>query len=121
MRTPIALTVVISAAIVGCGPGPGATPGGSLTPAQHTARLALITDNAKLNDRELAHLCPAAYPADVLDDLKKYGYDRQKITVKRFTSAQLAQALSARCGKPVPLGQPVAKKPASKQPATKTK
>ncbi|MCX6393436.1 MAG: hypothetical protein NTY57_01075 [Solirubrobacterales bacterium] len=121
MRKPLLLTVVLSTAIIGCGPGPGTTPGGSLTPAQHTARLALITDNAKLNDLELAHLCPAAYPADVLNDLKKYGYDRQKITVKRFTSVQLTQALAARCGKPVPLDQPAAKKPAVKQPASKTK
>ncbi|MEI7890283.1 MAG: hypothetical protein WCI34_08225, partial [Actinomycetes bacterium] len=57
----------------------------------------------------------------VVPILKKYGYDRQKVAVQHFTPSQLHQALSARCGKPVPLDQPVAKKPASKQPATKTK
>jgi hypothetical protein len=105
---PLAIT---AAAIAGCGSAPSATPGGEPTAAQRIARIALIRDNPKLNDLELAHLCPALYPADVLKNTKKYSVDKLKIKAK-FSGSQLAQARSAGCGSAVPL-------PATTPPAKK--
>ena len=65
----------------------------------------MIRDNPKLNDLDLAHLCPALYPADALKDQKKYSFNKLKATEK-FTPAQLTQAEAAGCGTPVPLTAP---------------
>ena len=117
MRKAVTLTIVLALAAVGCGGNPGPTSGGQLTPAQHSARLALVQTNYTLNDVELAHLCPALYPSDVLTakGLKHYGYDKQTVSIRQFTPAQIKSAAAARCGAPLPLPQP--KKPAAKQPA----
>ena len=93
---------IAALAVTGCGSSPSATPGGEPSPAQRTARIALIRDNPKLNDLDLAHLCPALYPADVLKDPKKYSLNKLKATAK-FTPAQLTQAAAAGCGTAVPL------------------
>jgi hypothetical protein len=106
------ISIAVTAfAVTACGSSPSPTPGGEPSAAQRTARIALIRDNPKLNDLDLAHLCPALYPADVLKNPKKYSLDKLKATAK-FTPAQLAQATAAGCGSPVPLSAaaPPAKK-----------
>lgn len=122
MRNRFLLTaLLVPAFAAGCGGSTGATPGGKLTEAQKTARLALVQDNSKLNDVELIHLCPMLYPSDLQKaaavdtsgkseqakeakkTLSKYRFDTQKIRVKSFTTAQLSSAKAARCGNPIPL------------------
>jgi len=118
----------LSFALAVCGATAGPTPGGKLDPAQQAARIALVKGNSSLNDVELAHLCPALYPEDIQkaivagtegntaaakaakDTLKKYRFETQKLRIKSFTSAQLAQAKSARCGMPIPFASAPAAK-----------
>ena len=111
----IATTGIISAALLaGCG-NPGPTSGGELTDAQRQARIELVRSNSQLNDLELAHLCPALYPKDILKDPKKYRLETKKVKAK-FSKDQLALAAKARCGKPVPTTDaPAPAKPARKQ------
>jgi len=103
--------LVIVAITAGCGSDPGPANGGEPTPAQKTARIALVKANPALNDLELAHLCPRLYPNDLfakdaktgqLKNLKKYGFEKQTASAK-FTPAQLTAAASAGCGAPIPI------------------
>jgi hypothetical protein len=105
MRTKAILITAASVLLVGCGAEPGPTPGGEPSPAQRSARIELVKSHPDLNDLELAHLCPALYPSDVLKDPKKYQLDRLKATAS-FSSADLAQAAAAGCGKSVPIAKP---------------
>lgn len=96
------LPLVAAALMVGCGPDPSPTKGGEPTAAEKQARVELVRANSGMNDLELAHLCPALYPADVLKDPKKYGFDNAKATTKA-SAASLALAEKAGCGNPVPI------------------
>jgi hypothetical protein len=119
--------LIIPAALVvaGCGSQPGPTPGGEPTAAQKTARIELVKAKPDLNELELAHLCPAMYPAELFKGTEaeqkkareKYQMGRLKAEAT-FTSADLKQAATAACGKPVPIAKQ-ATKPAP-APATKT-
>lgn len=102
MRAFIPVLTLLVLALAGCGSDSGPTAGGPLTGAQQAARVALIKANDALNDLELAHLCPALYPQDVIADPKKYSFDKQKAKPISWTKAQIAQAQAARCGKQVP-------------------
>ncbi len=100
-----------------------------MTAQQKSARLALVKSNERLNDLEMAHLCPMLYPADVqkaiqVDSsgkstaakkakktLDKYRFATQKVRVKQFTAAQLAGAKAARCGNPIPIAAQPASNP----------
>lgn len=100
MRRIAPTGLIAAAALVGCG-NPGPTPGGEPNASQRQARIELIRANAQLTDLELAHLCPALYPKDVLKDPKKYRFEKQKVKAT-FSPEQLALAAKARCGKPAP-------------------
>ena len=118
-KLPLAL--IFATALVGCGGSPGPTAGGELTSAQRAARLELIKSNSSLNDVELAHLCPALYPADVLTNLKHYGFDKQKAKPTNWSPAQLSAAAAARCGTSTPIkAQAKPAKPAPAKPTTPT-
>lgn len=128
---PILILLSVPVALAGCGGSAGTTPGGALNPEQEAARLKLVEANNGLNDVELAHLCPMLYPKDVQaavavdftgntaaqkkakDALKKYRFETQKVRIKKFSAAQLAQAKLANCGATIPF--PVA------APSTKAK
>lgn len=115
-RILIPFLIAGSAAISGCGTEPGPTPGGEPSATQRAARIELIRTNSAMNDLELAHLCPAIYPADVLKDPKKYGFSNQKAK-KSGTAASVALAAKAGCGKPVPVATGK-QSPKPKQPGT---
>lgn len=106
---------------VGCGGSPGPTQGGELTPSQRIARISLIKNNQKLNDLELAHLCPGLYPSDVLSNPKRYGFDKQKSKPTTWTDSQLKAAAAARCGKPTAITTTPAKKPQQSTTSTPAK
>ena len=119
--------LVVIAATAGCGGNPGPANGGEPTPAQKSARMALVKANPALNDLELAHLCPRLYPTDLLakdpktgqlKNLKKYGFDKQTASAK-FTRAQLSAAAGAACGTPIPIN--IAPKTTGSPPTTKSK
>lgn len=103
MRRLTATLVLVAAVASGCGPDPGPTKGGEPSAAEKEARLQLVRANSDMNDLELAHLCPALYPADILKDPKKYGFDKQEAS-KQPSRQDLQLAARAGCGKPVPIG-----------------
>lgn len=112
--------LAVAMTAVGCGGNPGPASGGEPTPAQKSARIALVKANPGLSDLDLAHLCPRLYPSDLLDkdpksgqlkNLKKYGFEKQTASA-RFTPPQLAAAAAAGCGKPIPIGNQPAPTPA---------
>ncbi len=101
MPRRIALTAVLVAVLAGCGTKPGNLPNGAasntLTAGQQDARLQLVKENGGLNDRELAKLCPALYPAD-FETAKKYKDIRGKQKLRKTTFPAEARRLAARAG-----------------------
>jgi hypothetical protein len=92
-RRPAAVLVVLAAALAGC----GATPS-----PQQTRRAAFLEKYDRLNDRDLARLCPSLYPRDFLTSPKrydKYGYTKPDKNAKRFrpTATERADAGAAGC------------------------
>lgn len=62
-RRFVPLAALLAALVVGgCAYGTAAR----LTPAQESARIALIEDHGSYSDRDLARLCPGLYPRDFL-------------------------------------------------------
>ena len=128
MRLRPLLVIPAALAVAGCGSQPGPTPGVEPTAAQKTARIELIRSNPNLNDLELAHLCPAMYPATLFQGTQaeqkkareKYRLDRLDAKAT-FTASDLKQAAAAACGKPVPIVQPAPAPPAkpADKPASK--
>lgn len=105
MRNRLVPLLSLTLLATGCGTEAGPTRGGEPTDAQRAARIELIRSNSEMNDLELAHLCPALYPADVLKDPKKYGFDKQKAKLEP-SAADLSLAAKADCGAPVPIATP---------------
>ncbi|MEI6448283.1 MAG: hypothetical protein WCO96_10470 [Actinomycetes bacterium] len=116
MRLRPLLILPAALVVAGCGSQPGPTPGGEPTAAQKTARIELVKANPDLNELELAHLCPAMYPAELFKGTEaqqkkardKYQMGRLKAEAT-FTAADLKQAAAAGCGKPVPIAKPATK------------
>jgi hypothetical protein len=93
------VAAALAICIAGCGGSVGATPGGEPTAAVQAARLQLIRTHSKLNDLELATLCPALYPSDAISNAKKYSFDKQKVKDKP-TASDLAEAAKSDCSAP---------------------
>lgn len=116
MRLRPLLILPTALVVTACGSQPGPTPGGEPTAAQKAARIELVKANPDLNELELAHLCPAMYPAELFKGTEaeqkkardKYQMGRLKAEAT-FTPADLRQAAAAACGKPVPIQKPAPK------------
>ncbi len=83
----VLLLSVLAVALAGCGG----------TPNPEQAKRALFIKQEKgLNDDELARLCPSLFPADFLNEHKKYSYTVTK-KPKKPTPADLKNAQTAGC------------------------
>jgi hypothetical protein len=89
----LTLLLVLSLAAAGC----GGTPNG-----EQAKRALFIKQEKKLNDDEMARLCPSLFPADFLTEHKKYGYTVTK-KPKKPSPADLKNAQAAGC---TPTGTP---------------
>jgi hypothetical protein len=92
-RSALVLPVLLALAIAGCGGTPN---------AEQAKRALFIKQEKKLNDDELARLCPSLFPADFLKEHKKYGYTVTK-KPKEPSPADLKSAQTAGC---TPTGTP---------------
>ncbi|HZV72926.1 MAG TPA: hypothetical protein VFF79_04350 [Conexibacter sp.] len=94
-RAALILALIALIAVAGCAYGTAAR----LTPAQERARIQFVKDHGKLNDRDLAKLCPGLYPTDFLTNHDKWpaGKPRSGDKPARVTARDRAEAQAAGC------------------------
>jgi hypothetical protein len=92
-RFALLIPVVFALTLAGCGGTPN---------AEQAKRALFIKQEKKLNDDELARLCPSLFPADFLKEHKKYGYTVTK-KPKKPSPADSKNAQVAGC---TPTGTP---------------
>ncbi|MGI8579230.1 MAG: hypothetical protein ACR2K9_01590 [Solirubrobacteraceae bacterium] len=83
----VLLLSVLAVALAGCG--------GTPNPEQ-AKRALFIKQEKKLNDDEMARLCPSLFPSDFLKEHKKYSYTVTK-KPKKPSPADLKNAQAAGC------------------------